>query len=126
MDSYYTEVLLEEARQPRNAQLLSEYDYKQSGVNASCGDAVVVTLKLTEQKDAIVAIGWEGEGCIMSQAAASVISDVATGMTVEQVSSLKLVDVLEALGLEEITPGRRKCILLGLSALQAALEKKEV
>ncbi len=117
----YQEQLLEEARAPKNQGKISDADVLAVAFNASCGDKVEMSLKLDEDKTHIIDVKWNGAGCIISQAGLSVLSQRLKGMPVADVKNLDLPDLLNWLGLSEISPGRIKCVLLGVSALKQAL-----
>lgn len=120
MNDLYREVLLAEARQPKNKGVLNVPDLETTQVNASCGDSVHVTIKLDEMKEKIEDIKWEGSGCIISQASLSVVSELVKGATLKRVRAISNEQLLEELGLETITPGRLKCLTLGLAAIKKA------
>jgi nitrogen fixation NifU-like protein len=87
-------------------------------VNPLCGDELRVELSID---DGIVRdVRFNGRGCAISQAAASMISDVVKGKTVDEVAALGRDDVLEELGIP-LTPIRLKCALLSVSVLKVAL-----
>ena len=116
MSSMYHQDLLDEAKHPRRYGLLDNPDQQFVGTNSSCGDSVEITIKIDESNK-ITEIGWTGEGCIMSQASLSVLSDWAVGKSVDEVKNLTVEDILNLLGLSEISPGRVKCVMLGVKAV---------
>jgi len=118
MDKLYHEDLLDEAKNPNNFGDLDNADFKTTSYNASCGDVISVAVKLSEDKKTIQDIKWKGHGCIISQASMSVLSEKIKGLSVENLQELTQDEILEGLGLEEISMGRVKCLLLGLSAVK--------
>lgn len=118
MDDLYQEVILAEARSPKNQGELPTPDLAGTQVNASCGDTVRVTIQLTADKKTISDIRWQGSGCIISQASLSVISELAKGKSLDSVRAMTAGTVLEHLGLTTMSPGRMKCVLLGLHTIQ--------
>jgi nitrogen fixation NifU-like protein len=66
----------------------------------------------------VTAVGWDGEGCAISQASASMLSEAIVGKTLEELRSFSKDDVLEMLGIE-LGPVRLKCALLSLKVLKA-------
>lgn len=118
MSDLYQEVILEAARHPHHQGQLSDADYVVHELNASCGDVITLYLKVEQVTGRILDLKWEGQGCIISQAAMSELSAkvLAEHLTLTQVQALKLEDILEVLGLEEVSPGRLKCVMLGLKA----------
>jgi nitrogen fixation protein NifU and related proteins len=118
MDDFYRENILDHYRNPRNHGHLESPTTTAEGVNPLCGDELAVELVV---EDGVVRdIRYNGRGCAISQAAASMISDVAKGKTVEEVAALGREDVLEELGIP-LTPIRLKCALLSVSVLKVAL-----
>ena len=118
MNNIYSEDLLDEAKNPSNYGELEDADATTTSYNASCGDVITVSVKLSEDKKTIKDIKWKGHGCIISQASMSVISEKIKGFSVEKLQELTQEEVLEELGLQEISMGRIKCLLLGLSAIK--------
>jgi nitrogen fixation NifU-like protein len=128
----YREIILEEAAEPQNVGSLPNATHEHSETNASCGDQVTVQLELKRSDNAVNAgsaiiknIAWQGNGCAISQASMSLLSEVVIGKSVSQVSELTAKTVLDLLGLEEINPGREKCMMLGLKAVQKALKSEK-
>jgi nitrogen fixation protein NifU and related proteins len=123
MDDFYRENILDHYRNPRNHGHLESPTTTAEGVNPLCGDELAVELVV---EDGVVRdIRYNGRGCAISQAAASMISDVAKGKTVEEVAALGREDVLEELGIP-LTPIRLKCALLSVSVLKVALGQTPV
>ena len=76
-----------------------------------------------ETVDGIIkTIGWEGSGCAISQASASLLSEHFVGKTVTEAQNFTTQNLLELLGIE-LTPARLKCALLSLETLHTALRK---
>ena len=117
----YHQDLLDEANNPSNYGELQDADIKSTQFNASCGDVITIQIKLSEDKSKIADIAWQGEGCIISQASMSVLSEELKGMEVSAVKELEQDAILELLGLEEISMGRIKCLRLGLQAVQKVI-----
>jgi len=120
MSDLYREIILHEAAHPQKKGSLTNPTHEQDETNASCGDKV--TVQLTLKDDRITQIAWQGAGCAISQASMSLISAFVEGKTKNEVEKLAKIDVLELLGLEEITPGREKCMMLGLKAVHTSLK----
>jgi nitrogen fixation NifU-like protein len=122
MSNIYHEDLIDEAKNPSNFGDLDNADFSTTSYNASCGDVVSVSVKLQEDPKSgekiVEDIMWKGHGCIISQASMSVLSEKIKGLSVNELKKLTQEDVLEELGLEEISMGRLKCLLLGLSAVK--------
>jgi nitrogen fixation NifU-like protein len=113
----YQEEILEHYRHPHNHGRLADADIVRSESNPTCGDALTFSIKLAGETVADVA--YEGEGCAISQAAASMLTDELRGMTLEQLKDLDKQYVVDLLGIE-LSPTRLKCALLSLQAVTAA------
>lgn len=122
MMDLYREIILDEAKNPRNQGTIKQADAVISEFNASCGDKVEVYLKLDASKQKIADLKWTGVGCIISQAHMSVLSEHVKGLTLKQALALTREDVLQLLNLETITPGREKCLLISLNAVHKAVK----
>jgi nitrogen fixation NifU-like protein len=118
MDDFYRENILDHYKNPRNSGHLDHPTTSAEGVNPLCGDELSVEL---EVEDGVVTdIRYNGRGCAISQAAASMLSDVVKGKTVEQLSDIGREDVLEELGIS-LSPIRLKCAMLSVGVLKVAL-----
>ena len=92
--------------------------------NVTCGDKVVIELKIKNSKLKIIEdVAFSGEGCAISQASASMLTEKVKGMTKEQILKLGTSDIIEMLG-TALTPSRTKCALLSLEVLQKAVQMK--
>ena len=118
MDDFYRENILDHYRNPRNHGHLEHPTATAEGVNPLCGDELAVELEIDD--GVVQDVRFNGRGCAISQAAASMISDAIKGKTVEQVAALGREDVLDELGIP-LTPIRLKCALLSVSVLKVAL-----
>lgn len=129
MDEMYREYILEHASDQRNKGLLDPADIDHEALNPLCGDRLRLTLRLGEGQ-VITAVGWDGEGCAISQASASLLGERIIGMTLEEIGSLTRDDVLGMIGIS-LTMNRMKCALLSLRVLiegvhgSSAWRKKE-
>ena len=122
MDDLYRENILEHYKRPHNwsppAPELDRVDLQFHDLNPLCGDELTVKLAVGED-DRIEGVRFEGHGCAISQAAASMASDEVTGMKVSEVLALDREFVLDLLGIE-ISAQRMKCALLSLKVLKSA------
>jgi nitrogen fixation NifU-like protein len=118
MDDFYRENILDHYKNPRNSGHLEHPTATADGVNPLCGDELAVELQVAD--GVVEDVRFNGRGCAISQAAASMISDVVKGKTVEQVRGLSKDDVLDELGIP-LTPIRLKCALLSVNVLRVAL-----
>lgn len=117
MDDIYREMILDHSKNPRNKTLLSpaNIDYEES--NPLCGDHLHLTLQLDEN-NLISAVGWDGQGCAISQASASMLYESLVGRSLEEVRAIDKREILELLGIT-LNPARLKCALLSLKVLKA-------
>ena len=83
----YQEVILDHSRHPRHYGALENASHKAEGYNPLCGDRVTVYLKLGED-DRVADIKFEGKGCAISQASASMMTDMLKGRTAAQADRL--------------------------------------
>ena len=120
MPALYSETLLDHFRHPRNYGDLPAADISYESFNPVCGDRIRIALKL---KDAVVQeVRFKGDGCAISTAAASVLTELVLGAKLEELSSItdnRLISALES----DIKPARRQCALLPLEALRAGLKQ---
>ena len=115
MEDMYRELILDHARNQRNWGLLDPNDFDHEESNPLCGDILRLTLRLDED-DTITAVGWEGEGCAISQASASMFGEELIGMTLDQARRIDKQQLLENIGLR-LSINRVKCALLPLKVL---------
>ena len=112
----YRQQILDHYRNPRNYGELEDPTFSHVGENTSCGDEIEVFVALGGD-DRVEAVTFTGDGCAISQAAASLLSEEVRGMTIEELYELDRDDVLELLGVE-VTPMRIKCAVLAEKVLQ--------
>ncbi len=119
----YHESLLEAAQDARYQGVIVDADVRTAGTNASCGDRVEVSVRLSSDKSHIAELKWQGAGCIISQASLSSLSEAIQHESVATILAFTEKNMLEFLGLEAISPARKKCMLLGLKVIQEALHE---
>lgn len=113
----YRDEILDLYKNPRNTGSLNT-EYHAEGDNPSCGDHTHVYLEIEDNK--INEIKHETDGCAISTAAISIVSDELKGRDIDEVKELDKDWMLEKLGIE-VSPMRIKCALLGLKTVQDAL-----
>ncbi len=117
----YQDHILDHYHNPRHFGLLENPTYQAEALNPTCGDKLTVSLKVEDTT--VTAVGFEGEGCAISIASASLLYDTLPGTKVVSLLEKEPSEVLSMLGLA-ISPGRMKCALLSLEALKKALRGK--
>ena len=136
LDSLYQEVILDHYKHPQNKGLSAIFSAQVSHVNTSCGDEIVLNLLLEDT--VITSLTWEGQGCSISQASVSIMSDLLKGKTLDEAQiiiknfselmaskgtstgdALVLEDAVAFAGVSKF-PGRIKCSLLGWMAFKDA------
>lgn len=136
LDSLYQEVILDHYKHPQHKGLSPTFSAQVNHVNLSCGDEI--TLNIILEKGIITSLTWEGQGCAISQASVSIMTDLLTGKTLEaaEVIAKGFSDLMASKGtsagepliLEDAVafagvskfPSRIKCALLGWMAFKDA------
>lgn len=113
--------LIEEARNPKNQQPITNPDASTKSTNSSCGDSLEVSVVYTKNGNTIENISWQGNGCVISMASMSALSELVKGKSKTEIKKLTPELVMANLGLDSIAPGRLKCLTLGLLALKQLL-----
>jgi len=113
----YKEIILDYYRHPRNYGRLERSDISARDSNPLCGDEVEVQINVANGGK-IGEIKFYGRGCAISQASASMLTELAKGKELEWVKSLSKEDVLKMLGSPDLGPARIKCALLGMKVLK--------
>lgn len=113
------ERLLDHANNRRNEGPLDHYEIEHTVQSKTCSDWLRLTVQLDGSYN-IAAIGWEGEGCAVSQASASMLGEHLIGMPLIQAQSITPNDILNMIGMP-LSEQREKCALLGLQVLQEAV-----
>lgn len=114
----YRQKILDHYRHPRNFGSLAKATHTAHVDNPLCGDEV--TLRLRVRAGKVTGVAFAGTGCAISTAATSLLTDALAGVTLAQARRLSADSVLTLLGVP-ISPARRKCALLGWTALRTAL-----
>ncbi|MBI1293358.1 SUF system NifU family Fe-S cluster assembly protein [bacterium] len=118
MDQLYREAILDHYKHPRHKGHLNDPDVHYHDTNPFCGDEITIELKV--ENGVVVNAAFDGRGCAISQASASMMMEEIIGMSVEDLKQWGKEDILDLLGIE-IGPVRLKCALLPLKALKAGV-----
>lgn len=119
---WYREVILDHYKHPRNFGHLPKPDVVTEEGNVTCGDRIVIELLITRHSSPVTIrdICFSGEGCAISQASASMLTEKVKGMSVAKIRKLSRKDIEDMLG-TTLTPSRVKCATLPLEVLQKAI-----
>ncbi|MBN9629887.1 MAG: SUF system NifU family Fe-S cluster assembly protein [Actinobacteria bacterium] len=85
LQTLYQQVILDHARNPQGAGLLGHPSSSSHQVNPTCGDEIILELHMNGER--IESLRWEGHGCVISQASASLLAGMATGLTLPELVS---------------------------------------
>ena len=140
LDSMYRDIIVDHYKHPQHRGLPDDFDAEIHHVNPTCGDEVTIRVRVAG--GAITDIGWEGEGCSISQASTSVMSELVVGRPVDEALELqeKFLRLMQSQGQAELSdedadvlddavafegvskyPVRVKCALLGWMAMKGAV-----
>ncbi len=111
----YSEIILDYYRNPRNFGKLENFDFSAEDANPLCGDKISMQAKVTKGK--IDKILFSGKGCAISQASASMLTELVEGRSVEDVAKMNKQELLDTLGIS-LSAVRLKCALLGFKVLK--------
>jgi nitrogen fixation NifU-like protein len=117
MDDLYRELILDHYHNPRKKGLVNPADIDYADDNPVCGDHIHLTIQL-DGNDRVRDVGWDGQGCAISQASASLLYESLVGKTLDEIRAIDKDAILEMLGIE-LGPVRLKCALLSLKVLKA-------
>src|SRR5207248_2778276 len=117
----YIEILLDHYEHPRNSRIIAGADIDYTGGNPGCGDIIHMYATVGDG-DRITDVAFEGEGCTISQAAASIVTEMVQGKTLAELQEMNYETLVEELGSEVVAP-RIKCAVLALGTLKAGAEQ---
>ncbi len=118
------EFLLDHYENPRNYGPLEDADVSLSGGNPGCSDIITMHARFDENGK-LEAVTWEGEGCTISSAAASYVTEITQGMTAEEVENMSFEDLMEQLG-RELVMTRPTCATLALGTLKKGVHEYQM
>jgi len=118
---FYRELILDYYRNPRNFGKLDPHDIEAKDLNPLCGDEVEMQIRVSPDKEKIEDIRFIGKGCAISQASASMLTEMAKGKPLDWVKGLSREDVLKMLGTTDLGPARIKCAMLSTKVLKTGV-----
>jgi nitrogen fixation protein NifU and related proteins len=118
---FYRELILDYYRNPRNFGKLDPHDIDAKDLNPLCGDEVEMQIRVSPDKEKIEEIRFIGKGCAISQASASMLTEMAKGKPLEWVKGLSRDDILKMLGTSDLGPARIKCAMLSVKVLKTGV-----
>jgi nitrogen fixation NifU-like protein len=118
-DDIYREIILDHYRNPRNKGKLPDADISTHDSNPLCGDEIDIHMKIFGDK--ITDVKFEGRGCAISQASASMLTEMVINKPLTNVKDIAKSDILENIGLTNLGPARVKCALLALKVMKLGM-----
>ena len=115
-EELYKENILDHYKNPRNYGEIENPDISYFDTNPLCGDELQLQIKVKDGKAEDVK--FKGKGCSISQASASMLTEMILGQDMEEVKKIGKKEILDAVGLQ-LGPSRIKCALLSLKVLKA-------
>lgn len=119
------DLILDHYENPRHVGRLEPADAMASGSNSGCGDVVTVYLRGGDGQP--VELSYEGKGCTISQAAASMVMEMLHGLTLAQIEAAPVEPLLDRLG-PDIAAARERCATLAFNTVKegsSRLRKQE-
>ena len=120
-NTLYHELLVEHFKYPLNKKTVANPTFSVDDHNPSCGDRIHLEGVVTD--GILTDLGFNGTGCVISQATASMLTELCIGKTVTDIQAITPDDIKALVGIE-LGPTRLKCALLSLQALQHGLLKQ--
>ena len=124
-DSMYQERVMDHANNPRNNREMDNATVMSDARNVSCGDTLTMYLRLSENGETIEEASFQGEGCALSTASASLLTEHVVGKKVSEVRLVTPGDLYNLLGVS-ISPARTKCVLTSYNALERCMDALKV
>jgi nitrogen fixation NifU-like protein len=117
----YRQQILDHYKNPRNHGEIEDPTFTHVGENPMCGDTIEMDVVLDESEETIEHVAFRGDGCAISQASASMLSEQLQGTTIEELQEMDRDDVVDMLGVD-ISPMRIKCAVLAEKVAQDGAE----
>jgi nitrogen fixation NifU-like protein len=113
----YRQQILDHYKNPRNKGEMEEPTFTHTGENPSCGDTITMSVRLADDGETIEFVSFTGDGCAISQASASMLTQNLPGTTLDELEEMDTDDVVDMLGVD-ISPMRIKCAVLAEKVAQ--------
>ncbi len=117
----YRQQILDHYRNPRNYGELEEPTLSHTGENPMCGDTITMDIVLDDDEQKIERVAFSGDGCAISQASASMLSEKLQGVAIEELRAMDRDTVIDMLGVD-ISPMRVKCAVLAEKVAQDGVD----
>lgn len=118
-EELYQEHILDHYEDPFHRGSLATATHAHQDKNPLCGDVVRIELEI-DQHEKITNVYFSGEGCVISQASASMLIEAMYGKTLQELKEFSAEDMLQLYG-PRLTPNRQKCCLLSWKVIQSAV-----
>jgi len=115
------EFLMDHYENPRNSGPLKHADVSLTGGNPGCADIITMHARF-DKEGKLEAVNWEGEGCTISRAAASYVTEITPGKTADEIEQMSFEDLIEQLG-RELVMTRPTCATLALGTLKKGVHE---
>jgi len=119
--SFYKKILIDHYKNPRNKKVIADANFSSEKDNPSCGDVILISGIIEDER--VRDVGFQGSGCVISLATASMLTEFCVGKTVEEVLSITKMAIIEMVGIN-LGPNRLKCALLPLEVIQKAIKSR--
>ena len=112
----YIEFILDHYNNPRNQGTLEDPDILVNGGNPGCGDVVTMYVRVDEN-DRVTDATFEGKGCTISMAGASLVTELVKGKTLKEIEEMPYAALIDQMG-EDVVKSRLRCATLGMDTLK--------
>ncbi len=117
----YIEHILDHFQHPRHKHRMDDADIQLGGGNPGCGDLITVYLKIGAD-DRVEEMSFEGEGCTISQAGASMVAEKYEGQPLETIEAAEVDDMIDEMGRDVVT-SRVRCAMVGIGTLKGTIQE---
>jgi nitrogen fixation NifU-like protein len=112
----YIEFILDHYNNPRNYGVIDDPDILVNGGNPGCGDVVTMYVKV-DDNNRVVDVQFEGKGCTISMAGASLVTEMVIGKTLKEIEEMPCTPLIDQMG-EDVVKSRLRCATLGMDTLK--------